>query len=319
MSDDEVDKLKHDILYNNKMLYHMCNKPCTETCMCWGLEISKGWLEAVDKMSKSLEGLNFMFYPRFRVRVQADQVKEKFGTLHFYYTIVSDPPKWMSVWHNLFNRFFNYIECNVDFRFIEVVDSVAHDEVVEKELATREEFEAEKKANKYCANVEVFERYGKFIKKSTYHHYEKTHAEPTKNRLLYKLLSKKYAIENWPTTFFNYSPTHKQLCISNVLEDKVKKIVKNAEDECFNVCECCGHHISDDNNSFSPRCTTRGWITYLCKECADKSNLEYVMNGSVWKNNKEIIDKKQYAEELARIDAKFNATDDNAKEDENEN
>ena len=74
-------------------------------------------------------------------------------------------------------------------------DLVLKIEDVEKELATREEFEKEKKACKNCSNVEVFERDGKFIRKATYSHLRKMHMEATKHRFLQWLLNRRYLIE----------------------------------------------------------------------------------------------------------------------------
>ena len=305
MIDEEFEKLKQDILNENKMLYCMHSHSCMETCMCWGLEIEKGWIRIVDDMSKALEALNYMFYPKFRVRVQMDQVKSKFACLTCYYSVVSDPPRWICAWHDFSQWVFGKIS-KLDFRRIEVLDKDAYEEVVEKELATKEEFENEKKLCKNCSNVQVFERDGKFIRKATYQHFKKTHMEATKHKFLYWLLSRRYSIENWLSNLFNVHPSYKQRCISEIVEEKAKAIVQKAEKECYGVCEHCGHYISDESR-YSPRCITRGWISYLCHECADKTGQQYVMDGSVWQDGKEIMTKKQYAEECAKIEARFKA------------
>ena len=208
----------------------------------------------------------------------------------------------------------------MDFKKIEVLDKDAYDEVVEKELKTREEFEKEKKENRNCSNVEVFERDGKFIRKAIYQHFKKTHMEATKHKILYWLLNRRYFIENWPSRFFDFEPTHKQQCVSQLLEKKAKDIVQKAEKDCYEVCEYCGHYISS-KSKYSPRCTTRGWIAYLCKDCADKTGQQYIMDGSVWQDGKEIMTKKQYAEEKAKIEERFKAAqeDDDLEEIDDEN
>jgi hypothetical protein len=76
--------IRKEIINNHNILYKMYYAPCTETCMCWGLECSDGWLNEIDILSKKLEALNLMLYPQFNVRIQADQVKEKYGTLRWY-------------------------------------------------------------------------------------------------------------------------------------------------------------------------------------------------------------------------------------------
>ena len=71
-------------------------------------------------------------------------------------------------------------------------------------------------------------------------------------------------------------------------------IVKEAEHECYNVCEKCGTTIG---TSYSPRCTTSGWITYICDECADKLNSSYYKNGELWQAGKMLKTKEQVDKE----------------------
>jgi hypothetical protein len=56
-------------------LYAQRNIPSSQTCMCWGFP-SEGWFSLLLEASLSLEALD--------LRIQAVQVKEKFGTLRFY-------------------------------------------------------------------------------------------------------------------------------------------------------------------------------------------------------------------------------------------
>ena len=301
--DKNFNKLKDDILRNNKMLYCMYDRSCMETCMCWGLEIDNGWLNIVDEMSMALEGLNYIFYPKFRVRVQMDQLKSKYGTLHAYYSVVADPPKWMCIWQKMVQKAFDKIS-KLDFKRVKVLDRDAYNEVVEEELATREEFEKEKIASKNCSNVDVFERDGKFIKKATYSHFRKTHMEATKHRFLWWLLDRRHYVANWPVNFFNVEPTYVQRCVSNLIEEKARAIVHKAEKDCYGVCERCGRSISDES-SYSPRCTTCGWTSYLCQSCADKTGSHYMMGSSIWQDGKEIMTKKEYTAYKAKIEERF--------------
>ena len=319
MTKEQANNLRNHILNDNKILYCMKDRPCTETCMCWKLECNDGWLNVIDELSKSLEALNYIYYPKFRVRIQADQVKEKFGLLAFYHSIIVDPPKWMSLWKKISQKFFDKI-AKLDFKKAEVIDHDTYDEIKEIELTTEDEYKKEKKANARCCNVKVFEKDGKYIKKTTFTHYKKTHFIATKHKFLYRLLMKRHLIEKWPMRLFDFNPSYEQQCISHLLDDKTKKLIKKAEDDCYNVCELCGYHISDDNE-YSPRCITRGWIQYLCKDCANKTKYEYIMNGSIWKDGKEIMTKKQYAEEKAKIEERFKVAqeDDDLEEIDDEN
>jgi hypothetical protein len=64
------------------------NRPMTETTMYWGFECGDGWFNIIDKLMG-----NIQHYIDWKNRdsevvnqVTVDQVKEKFGTLRFYYT-----------------------------------------------------------------------------------------------------------------------------------------------------------------------------------------------------------------------------------------
>ncbi len=64
------------------------NLPMTETCMCWGFECGDGWFNILNQLMGNIQhhidwkNRNGEVIPQ----VTLDQVKEKFGTLRFYYT-----------------------------------------------------------------------------------------------------------------------------------------------------------------------------------------------------------------------------------------
>jgi hypothetical protein len=64
------------------------NLPMTETCMCWGFTCGDGWFNILDQLMGNIQhhidwkNRNGEVVPQ----VTLDQVKEKFGTLRFYYT-----------------------------------------------------------------------------------------------------------------------------------------------------------------------------------------------------------------------------------------
>lgn len=65
-----------------------------ETCLCWGLECDSGWYDLIDALC---EALTYTYITGLKVgeefvevkppKVVATQVKEKFGTLRFYYRL----------------------------------------------------------------------------------------------------------------------------------------------------------------------------------------------------------------------------------------
>jgi hypothetical protein len=68
-------------------LYQDRYKDMIQTCMCWGFECRDGWFDLIKKTSEKLELLN---NSGVGFTVVADQVKEKFGTLRFYYHLKYD-------------------------------------------------------------------------------------------------------------------------------------------------------------------------------------------------------------------------------------
>jgi hypothetical protein len=71
------------------------NKNMQETTMCWGFECGDGWFNILDQLMGNIQhhidwnNKNFeKGYTQYKqvTQVTLDQVKEKFGTLRFYYT-----------------------------------------------------------------------------------------------------------------------------------------------------------------------------------------------------------------------------------------
>jgi hypothetical protein len=63
------------------------HKPMTETCMCWGFECGDGWYNILDQLCNNIQHYIDWKNRKEEVvpQVVAEQVKEKFGTLRFYY------------------------------------------------------------------------------------------------------------------------------------------------------------------------------------------------------------------------------------------
>jgi hypothetical protein len=64
------------------------NKDMKETCMCWGFECGNGWFTILDQLMGNIQHhIDWKNRTEEVVpQVTLDQVKEKFGTLRFYYT-----------------------------------------------------------------------------------------------------------------------------------------------------------------------------------------------------------------------------------------
>ena len=68
--------------------------PMTETCMCWGFDCGDGWFNIINQLCQNIQNhiewnnKNFeKGYAQYKQvpQVVATQVKEKFGSLRFYY------------------------------------------------------------------------------------------------------------------------------------------------------------------------------------------------------------------------------------------
>ncbi len=64
------------------------NKDMKETTMCWGFECGDGWFNILDQLMGNIRHhIDWRNKKEeFIAQVTLDQVKEKFGTLSFYYT-----------------------------------------------------------------------------------------------------------------------------------------------------------------------------------------------------------------------------------------
>jgi hypothetical protein len=70
------------------------DKPMQETCMCWGFECGDGWFNILDQLMGNIQHhIDWKQEQKEKynrgegcTQVTLDQVKEKFGTLRFYYT-----------------------------------------------------------------------------------------------------------------------------------------------------------------------------------------------------------------------------------------
>jgi hypothetical protein len=63
-------------------------KSMMETCMCWGFECGDGWFNILDQLMGNIQHHIDWQNRNGEVvhQVTLDQVKEKFGTLRFYYS-----------------------------------------------------------------------------------------------------------------------------------------------------------------------------------------------------------------------------------------
>jgi hypothetical protein len=67
-------------------LFRQRHLPMTETCMCWGFEVGKGWYKTLDDLCSKIEALCDVC----PINIEFTQIKEKYGSGRFYF----------DSWHN---------------------------------------------------------------------------------------------------------------------------------------------------------------------------------------------------------------------------
>ena len=79
---EELDELlckKYPKIFVNR------NAPMTETAMCWGFDCGDGWFNIIDRLCSQIQWHLDHNAEKETPQVVAAQVKEKYGTLRFYY------------------------------------------------------------------------------------------------------------------------------------------------------------------------------------------------------------------------------------------
>lgn len=101
------------------MLYSGRKLPPTESLMCFGFECGEGWLDLLEDLSIELEMLNNRIYPKYRCYIRACQVKEKFGTLRYYYDVITETPliyRFLSIPYKYLSKFiYNHVNFNLKY------------------------------------------------------------------------------------------------------------------------------------------------------------------------------------------------------------
>ena len=73
-----------ELLYqNHHQIFVQKDKPMSLTCMCWGIDTKDGWYNIIDTLCSQIQW--HMRQKADITQVEATQVKEKYGSLRFYY------------------------------------------------------------------------------------------------------------------------------------------------------------------------------------------------------------------------------------------
>ena len=83
MKQEKQEENKQQILYDRyPEIFRQKDLPMTETCMCWGIDCGDGWFDLLNELCQRLDFVR----KKSGIITEASQVKEKYGTLRFYYT-----------------------------------------------------------------------------------------------------------------------------------------------------------------------------------------------------------------------------------------
>ncbi len=83
------EELDEQLVSKYPKLFVNRHKSIMETCMCWGFEHGDGWFNIIDKLCADIQSYidrKSQISEGMVSQVVVDQVKEKFGTLRFYYS-----------------------------------------------------------------------------------------------------------------------------------------------------------------------------------------------------------------------------------------
>lgn len=248
-----------------------------------------GWDEVLIDAFYKIEALHLLFYKKYRVRAYVSELKDKFGTIRLDFSVVIDPPEWKIKLSKICDSIYTFMHKHINYDMKEIVDCPRHVKHVEEEIP-KSRWLQEK--DRPCANAAAIERDGKYYYVADYDEYEHTHTEPTRFHLLRKIQD---FIRNYSViSVWKVDPTQKQQVMAKFLKRETEKIVKEVESETESKCECCGQTIGTD---WSPRCTTSGWVSYLCDSCAQKHGGTYYKNGDLWQKDTLVKTKAQLEEE----------------------
>ena len=254
---------------------------------CW--ECGIGWADALAKLSYKIECANRLFSRNFRVHAEADQVKEKFGGLRFYYTVHRDAPPIIKRLGGFLRKFADIVLRKADFRTKRVTIKPATVTIKCEELPPPSLSDNSMYAGKLLEAPDGFR-----CLLNKVHQYEVSKQVPTRLRPLWHIAYACYKVESWLLDLY-FANLNRQIIGMEALEDFIEKAIKEAEDACYSTCEECGNSIG---TNYSPRCETLGWITYICERCAKKRGVKYQKGNDIYKNGEfiESVKKPEYGE-----------------------
>lgn len=85
-------KLQKALYKKYPKIFRQKDLPMSQTCMCWGIECGNGWYQILDSLCHVIqEHVDALIKDKkANCQVEAEQVKEKYGSLRFYTNFEDD-------------------------------------------------------------------------------------------------------------------------------------------------------------------------------------------------------------------------------------
>lgn len=217
-----------------------------------------GWIQPIKEMAYELEALNIMFR-KYHTIITFDQTKEKFGTFRGYYSIYPTDHLLYKILTWPLHSLRNLLENKINYHQHCVEIEPRHDVEKYVEIAPDELEDCKDGSN----IVEISE---KKYRKEVYSCMPKTKIAPGRFKLLWKIKDfvRQLDIKFSSLVSFANHESRADVVVRQALDDKVQKIVDECERKCDDHCIRCGRWIGAGSRRFQ----TRGWVTYICPECA---------------------------------------------------
>jgi len=112
MSADEFDKY---MCQTYPEMFINRNLPMSQTCMCWGFCIGKGWYSVLDSLCSEIK----LIQKTTGIIVIFDQIKEKYGGARFYCHVDTEKSilskEETSTWDKIIDTLVSYAESKCDY------------------------------------------------------------------------------------------------------------------------------------------------------------------------------------------------------------
>lgn len=282
--------------------------------MCFGWEMGVGWFDKMKELSMKLEAINLLFYPKFGVHIVMEQSKQKWGYLTNYFRVDVGQPRIVRLLNAPFKSALRWLSTNVDYDLKRVIDDEGGDYDVYEEIFDEDMEQARDDAKKFD-NVRIESLEGRWFRVTKRHRFPSSHYEPSKHKVLFAL--KGLLLKATSFLDFAVEPSASQTVVAEAVELIAREHIRQAEHECYCICEQCGTQIGTE---WSPRIQTEGWISYICEKCdAERriSSAKDAINRWIGKNKDNVVpaetnDELKKIEELSETD-RFVTTSDMVK------